>query len=102
MSAKAAETEGLRRLFRFFAATQGHGRSPVYELLSEAVVGDDDLLDPLLSAPADQRRPSLLFAAVNLLLTEHPAAELAAYYPIHGGLRPPDSGLAPAFSAFCA
>lgn len=49
-----------------------------------------------------QRRPSLLFAAVNLLLAEHPGAELAAYYPIHGGPRPPDSRLAPAFSAFCA
>jgi hypothetical protein len=101
MSEKAAETEQLRRLFRFFSATQGRGRSPVYELLSEAVVGDDDLLDLLLSAPVQQRRPSLLFAAVNLLLVERPGAELAAYYPIHGGLRPPDSRLAPAFSAFC-
>ncbi|HEX6448792.1 MAG TPA: DUF2332 domain-containing protein [Trebonia sp.] len=102
MSEKAAETEQLRRLFRFFSATQGRGRSPVYELLSEAVVGDDDLLALLLSAPVQQRRPSLLFAAVNLLIVEHPGAELAAYYPIHGGPRSPDSRLAPAFSAFCA
>ena len=101
MSEKAAETEQLRRLFRFFSATRGRGRSPVYELLSEAVVGDDDLLDLLLSAPVQQRRPSLLFAAVNLLLVEHPGAELAAYYPIHGSLRPPDSRLVPAFTAFC-
>jgi hypothetical protein len=101
MSEKAAETEQLRRLFRFFSATQGRGRSPVYELLSESVVGDGDLLDLLLSAPVQQRRPSLLFAAVNLLLVEHPGAELAAYYPIHGGLRPPDSRLVSAFLAFC-
>jgi hypothetical protein len=102
MSERAAETEKLRRLFRVFAAARGHGLSPVYEVLSEAVVTDDAVLDLLLSAPAEQRRPSLLFAAVNLLLAEHPGAGLAAYYPIHGGLRAPDSGLAPAFAAFCA
>jgi hypothetical protein len=102
MTEKAAETETLRRLFRVFSAARGKGSSPVYEVLSEAVAGDDDLLDLLLSAPAEQRRPSLLFAAVNLLLAEDPGAGLAAYYPIHGGLRPPDSALAPAFAAFCA
>ena len=102
MSDTKAEAERLRRLFLFFAATQGRGRSAVYEVLSEAAASDGDLIDLLLSAPVDQRRPSLLFAAVNLLLAEHPGAELAAYYPIHGGRRAPDSRLAPAFSEFCA
>jgi hypothetical protein len=102
MSDTKAEAERLRRLFLFFAATQGRGRSPVYEVLSEVAARDGDLIDLLLSAPVDQRRPSLLFAVVNLLLAEHRGAELAAYYPIHGGRRSPDSRLAPAFSEFCA
>jgi hypothetical protein len=98
---RAAEAERLRRLFRFFGATQSAGRSPVYEALSEGVAGDDSLLGLLLDTPEDQRRPSLLFAAVNLLLASRRDSELAAYYPIHGGRRRVDDQLVPAFSAFC-
>ncbi|GAA4513738.1 DUF2332 domain-containing protein [Actinoallomurus oryzae] len=96
------EVQRLRRLFRFFAATQCRGRSPVYEALSEGVAGDDELLDLLMSAPGEQRRPSLLLAAVNLLLASNPGSALAGYYPIHGGRRPVDGRLMPAFAAFCA
>jgi hypothetical protein len=96
-----AEAERLRRLFRFFARTQCRGRSPVYETLSEGVAGHDELLDLLLSTPGEQRRPSLLFAGVNLLLASHPGSELAAYYPIHGGRRAVDDRLVPTFAAFC-
>jgi hypothetical protein len=101
-SDRAVEAERLRHLFRIFAATQCRGRSPVYETLSEGVVEDDGLLGLLLSTPGNQRRPSLLFAAVNLLLASCPGSELAAYYPIHGGRRPADGRLVPAFAAFCA
>ena len=59
------------------------------------------MLDLMLSTPSDQRKPSLLFACVNLLLASNPGSELAAYYPIHGGSRTVDDGLAPAFFAFC-
>jgi hypothetical protein len=97
-----AGTERLRRLFRFFAATQCRGRSPVYETLSQGVAGDDALLDLLMHTPGEQRRPSLLFAVVNFLLASHPDAALAAYYPVHGGRRPVDSQLMTAFAAFCA
>jgi hypothetical protein len=100
-SADALETDRLRRLFRFFAATQCRGRSLVYETLSQGVAGDDALLDLLLRTPGEQRRPSLLFAAVNFLLASHPDAALAAYYPVHGGRRPADSQLTAAFSTFC-
>jgi hypothetical protein len=96
------EVEWLRRLFRFFAATQCRGRSLVYETLSEGIANDDKLLGMLLSTPGDQRRPSLLLGAVNLLLASCPGSELAAYYPTHGGQRPPDGRLIPAFAAFCA
>ena len=95
------EVQRLRRLFLFFAATQCRGRSLVYETLSEGVAGDSGLLDLLMSTPVQQRRPSLLFAAVNLLLAAAPAAALAAYYPVHGGRRPVDDQLLPAFAAFC-
>jgi hypothetical protein len=97
-----AEAERLRRLFRFFAATQCRGRSLVYETLSEGVAGHDALLNLLMSTPSEQRRPSLLFAAVNLLLAAHPGAPLADYYPIHGGRRPADEQLVAALAAFCA
>ena len=97
-----AGAERLRRLFRFFAATQCRGRSLVYETLSQGVADDDALLGLLMRTPGEQRRPSLLFAAVNFLLASHPDAELAAYYPVHSGRRPVDRQLVPAFAAFCA
>jgi hypothetical protein len=98
----AGEIRRLERFFRIFAATQCHGRSLVYERLSEAIASDDDTLRLLLRTPEQQRRPSLLLAAVNLLLASHRGSALAAYYPTHGGHRPADQELFPAFSAFCA
>ncbi|GAA4628679.1 hypothetical protein GCM10023196_046050 [Actinoallomurus vinaceus] len=44
----------------------------VYETLSKGVAGNDALLDMLMRTPSEQRRPSLLFAAVNLILAAHP------------------------------
>jgi hypothetical protein len=99
---RAAGAEGVLPLFLFLAATQCRGRSPVYEALSEGVADSDALLDLLMSTPAEQRRPTLLLAAVSFLLAVRPGAPLAAYYPVQGGRRPPDSDLVPAFAAFCA
>jgi hypothetical protein len=96
------EVQRLRLLFRLFAGTQCRGRSPVYEALSQGIASDEGLLDLLMSTPGEQRRPSLLFAAVNLLLASDPDSELAGYYPVHGGRRPVDDQLLPAFAAFCA
>jgi hypothetical protein len=93
--------EELRRLFRFFAATQCRGRSAVYQALSESVARDDRLLELIMIAPPEQRRPSLLFASVNWLLAQDATAELRTYYPIHGGDRPVDGALGPAFADFC-
>jgi hypothetical protein len=36
-----------------------------------------------------------------VLLASDPSAPLAAYYPVHGGRRPVDDQLPPAFAAFC-
>jgi hypothetical protein len=99
---RAASISRLSQLFLLFGATQCRGRSAVYEALSQEIARDDVLLELALAAPADQRRPSLLLAAVNALLANHPDAELAAYYPIHGGERPVDARLWPAFRGFCA
>ncbi|MDH6140008.1 hypothetical protein P3T35_002016 [Kitasatospora sp. GP30] len=96
------DRDHLRTLFRFFARTQCQGRSPLYALLSETVAADDALLGLLLATPASQRRPSLLFAAVNHLLRDRTGHQLAAYYPIHGGERPVDEQAPAAFRAFCA
>jgi len=57
-SGENMEVQRLRRLFRFFAAAQCRGRSPVYEALSNGVAADTDLPHLLMSAPAEQRRPS--------------------------------------------
>jgi hypothetical protein len=75
---REVDNERLRRLFRFFAATQAHGRSLVYETLSLGVADDDALLGLLARTPEEQRRPSLLLAAVNRLLATRQGAELAA------------------------
>ncbi len=92
--------EELRNLFRFFSTTQCRGRSAVYETLADRVAGDDQLLQLVMAAPPEQRRPSLLFAAVNWLLARDPAAALRRYYPIHGGDRPVDDDLYPALVDF--
>jgi hypothetical protein len=102
VSGTADELRRLERFFRIFAATQCHGHSLVYERLSEGIAGDENTLRLLMQTPQEQRRPSLLLAAVNLLLASHPDSALAAYYPTHAGLRPVDAQLLPAFSAFCA
>ncbi|MFZ0189850.1 MAG: DUF2332 domain-containing protein [Streptosporangiaceae bacterium] len=102
VSGTADELRRLERFFRIFAATQCHGHSLVYERLSEGIAGDEDTLRLLMQTPQEQRRPSLLLAAVNLLLASHPDSALAAYYPTHAGLRPVDAQLLPAFSAFCS
>jgi hypothetical protein len=74
----------------------------VYGALSKEITGNDELLSLLMHTPSDQRRPSLLFASVNYILAAHPGAELASYYPIHGGQRPVDDQLTTTFAAFCA
>jgi len=103
-SQRAVDRARLRRLFEVFSGAVGPGRSPVYAALTKSIRADDatvDLLDLLSTAPGEQRRPSLLFAAVNLLLAGDSSAGLAGYYPIHGGDRPVDADLAPMFTAFC-
>ncbi len=89
------------RMFRAFAVHEFAGSSTRWELLSDAIAEAPGLAEPLLSAPEDQRRAILYFAATQYLLRGpahgHP---LAAYLPTLGGTREPDGGLVPAFAAF--
>ncbi len=95
-------SEALARRFRHFAREQARGRSRLYECLANAIAGRPAVALVLFEAPAEQRRPTLLFAAVHDLLlggTDHP---LADYYPSLGGWREPDEELLETFDAFCA
>lgn len=56
----------------------------------------------LRAAPAPQRRPTLLFAAVHDVLLTGVEHELAEYYPSLGGARPPDGSTASLFADLVA
>jgi hypothetical protein len=67
--------------FEFFAASQCAGRSPTYARLSRRVAADPELLALVGQAEPAQRRPTLLFAAIQyLLLRGEAAGELAAWF----------------------
>lgn len=77
--------------------------SPVYERLVVACAEEPELAAPLLAAPATERLPLLLFAAVQYLLRNDPREgdeALAAYYPSLGGAKQPDADLVPTFREF--
>ena len=82
---RSQETERLRRAVDFFARTQCAGVSPFYEQVCRYLVTDDAMLELLLAAPLEQRRPSLFFGALNHLVTLHRDDPLAGYFPNLGG-----------------
>ncbi|HEY2265274.1 MAG TPA: hypothetical protein VGI96_21800, partial [Streptosporangiaceae bacterium] len=47
---------------------EARGRSPAYVTLSNAVAGDNAILDFLGTLPPDKRQPNLLFASACYLL----------------------------------
>jgi hypothetical protein len=93
----------LRRHFEHFGRVEARAqRSPLYELLSEAVLADEELLSLAAQAQAGQSPPNLFFAAVQYLLEEHRDDLLAAYYPALGGSRAPDPAAGEALRAFAS
>ena len=56
-------------------------RHPLYAQLCDAAPSHRALVDPLEHAPAAQRRPNLLLAAVHHLCLRLEAVELAPWYP---------------------
>lgn len=53
--------------YQHFAKAEAHGRSPLYESLSEGVAGDPELLALLDSLPSVKRQPNLVLAVVQFL-----------------------------------
>ena len=50
-----------------FAAREAHGVSPIYERLSVAISGNEELLALLGSLPPAKQQPNLLFGVVRFL-----------------------------------
>ncbi len=86
----AVEVASLIQPFREFAETW-RSRAPLYSSIATTVSRDPEIAALLQRAPAPQRLPVLLFAAVHDLLLADPSAELAAWYPnLVEDPRPPD------------
>lgn len=92
------DIDRLASTFQRYAALEFHGSSPRYERLALRVADRPALASPLLAARPGQRRPLLLFAAMQYLLrttlTGHP---LTAYLPTLGGRQALDAGFLAAF-----
>lgn len=70
------ETYSTAANYRRFARLEAHGRSPLYEHLTEAVSEDPELLGLLASLPAPKRQPNLLLGVVQYLygtVADYPA-----------------------------
>lgn len=90
----------LRAAFERFALEAGRDGAVRYERICRAVAHDDRLLSLLSEAPAPQRRPNILLAAVHYLLlrgADHPLADAyptVATWRRHGASPPIETPLA--------
>ena len=94
----------LAQNFRVFANADC-ANEPLYAALSRAIASDQDILELLLEAPYQQRRPVLLFAATHDLLlagVEHPLARFYGSVAREGEMRGDVDHAFPAFADFCA
>lgn len=73
--------------------------SPLYQVLSRAVVADDDLLDLAAEVRPGQQPPNMLMAAVHLLVLENPDLPFARFF---GDDAEPPEDAGAEFGAFCA
>jgi hypothetical protein len=88
------------RQFHAFAQAVGD-EIPLYSRLSEAIVGDEELLELAGSAMPGQPPPNLLFAAAQYLITGGTPHELVAWYPAISGAAAPETDPFPVFQDFC-
>ena len=82
-----AELEALAERFRHFGEEECRGSSPLYQRLSLAAARDPEVLGLLAAARGTQRRPNLLFAAVQYLLLRGDPHPLGRFYPSLGAAR---------------
>jgi hypothetical protein len=99
--AAAFDLDRLARFFVRFAETEC-AAEPLYDALCRHAATWPALLVWLEAAPAEQRRPNLLLAAVHDLVLAGTSHPLAAYFPSVGGRRGVDAALPVAFDDFCA
>jgi hypothetical protein len=98
-SGSVDQSEQLRR--RFLADAREHWRrAPFHSGLCATAASDRQILSILDHAPAEQRLPVLLMAAVHSLVLAEPDGELASHYPTTGGTGSPGFA-APVFVDFC-
>lgn len=104
------DAPSLDRQFRGFAKAAARDGAPLYRRLAEGIAGDRGILDLMGGAPAAQRRPTLLMAAVHYLLLAGDDDPLARHYPTlapapdpAGDATPvrPAGDPFPAFAAYC-
>ncbi len=96
-----AARERLREHFRNVSATEGRGYAPLYEALGARIADDDWMLALLEAAPAPNRRPIQLFAAVHDLVLDDPSTPLAQWYGSVAGERRRTDDAWPTFAAYC-
>jgi len=95
-----ADSPPIAEWFRRFAQAEC-GEEPLYKAMCGIAVREPGILGLLEAAPAEQRRPNLLLAAVQYLLLGGATHGLAAYYPSVGGARAVDDALHAVFVDFC-
>ena len=92
----------LATQFRNFVKLEGRAYSSLYERLSLIIADDPKLLSILDAAPAHQRQPTLLYAALHDLVLSHPDEGLGRWYPTVTNAPVPDGDPADDLRAFCA
>ena len=101
---RPVDAAALSQNFRVFANADC-ASEPLYAALSRAIADDRDILDLLLEAPYQQRRPVLLFAATHDLLLKgigHPLARFYRSVASEGEVRTDVDHAFPAFADFCS
>ena len=99
MTSPTSAGDALARLFTHFAAHECRD-DPLYVALCRLIAARPPLLELLQHAPATQRVPNLLLAALHDRVLAGPAHEFSQYFPSVGGTRAPDPALAAAFDSF--
>lgn len=94
------DAEHLARFFVRFADTEC-AHELLYDALCRIVAATPVLLERLRVAPARQRRPNLLLAALHERVLAGADHAFAAYFPSVGGTRAPDDALPGLLLDFC-
>jgi len=70
----------LARYWRYFADTECKGYSPLYEAITTACAGSDEVMDFVRSLPAHAHQPNLLLAAMHERVLQGLEADLSHFY----------------------